>query len=148
MVVDLSSSILGKFLVVHTVVARRFQVRLDARAPSGEIWNYLLKRMSCNFEDLTPSTPFWDLILATNLWKGATDTISLSVFKASVATNHIQIVMMFAQQITCAAFYFVICIAPTDKFAYTSKIYIYFSRNLTRITAWANWIKRIMTFDN
>jgi len=29
--------------------------------------------MACNFEDLTLSTPFRDLILATNLWKGATD---------------------------------------------------------------------------
>jgi len=65
--VDLTCSILGKFLVVHTFVARRFQVRLDARAPSGEIWNYLLRRLSCKVEDLTPYTPFRYLILATNL---------------------------------------------------------------------------------
>ena len=61
---DLTSCILGKFLVVHTFVASRFQVRLDARAPSGESWIYML---SCNIEDLTPSTTFRDLILATNL---------------------------------------------------------------------------------
>ena len=107
---DLTICILGKILVVHTFVARRFQVRLDARAPSGEIRIYLLRRMSCNVEDLTPSTPFRDLILATNLWKGAKDTISLFVFKSSVATNYIQLVMMFAHQITCAAFHFVIWI--------------------------------------
>ena len=53
---DLTSCILVKFLVVHTFVARRFQVRLDARAPSGESSNYLLRRLSCNVEDLTPST--------------------------------------------------------------------------------------------
>jgi len=67
---DLTSCNLGKFLVVHTFVASRFQVRLDARAPSGESWIYLLTRLSCNVEDLTPSTPFRDLILATNLKKG------------------------------------------------------------------------------
>jgi len=65
--VDLTSCILGKVLVVHPFVARRFQVRLDARVPSGEIWNYLLRRISCNVEDLTPSTPFRDVFLATNL---------------------------------------------------------------------------------
>ena len=104
----MTSCIMGKFLVVHTFVASRFQVRLDARAPSGESWIYLLTRLSCNVEDLTPSTPFRDLILATNLRKGATGTISLRVFKASVATNHVKIVMMFAHQITCASFHFVI----------------------------------------
>jgi len=66
-VMDLTSCILGKFLVVHTFVARRFQVRLDTRTPSGGSWNDLLRRLSCNVEDLTPSTPFRDLILATNL---------------------------------------------------------------------------------
>jgi len=65
--VDLTICILGKFLVVHSFVARRFRVRLDARAPSGEIWNYLLRRISSNVEDLTTSTPFRDLILVTNL---------------------------------------------------------------------------------
>jgi len=30
----------GKFLVVPTFVARRLQVRLDARAPNGESWIY------------------------------------------------------------------------------------------------------------
>jgi len=60
---DLTSCNLSKLLVVHTFVARRFQGRLDARVPSGEIWNYLLRRLSCNVEDLTASTPF----VATNL---------------------------------------------------------------------------------
>jgi len=39
---DLTTCNLGKFLVVPTFVAKRLQVRLDARAPSGESWNYLL----------------------------------------------------------------------------------------------------------
>jgi len=111
---DLTSCILCKYLVFHTFVARRFQVRLDARAPSVESWSYLLRRLSCNVEDITPSTPFRDLILATNLWKEATDTISLHVFKACVTIYHIKRVMMFAHQITCAAFHFVIWIAPTE----------------------------------
>jgi len=59
--------IMGKFLVVHTFVARRLQVRLDARAPSGESLSYLLRRLFCNVEGLNPSTPFRDLIIATNL---------------------------------------------------------------------------------
>ena len=40
-VTDLTSCNLGKFLVVPTFLARRLQVRLDARAPTGGIWNYL-----------------------------------------------------------------------------------------------------------
>jgi len=44
--------------------------------------------MSCNVEDLTPSTPFRHLFLATNLWK-LDDRIRLCVFKAWVTTNHI-----------------------------------------------------------
>ena len=72
---DMSRNKLDKFLVVPTFVARHFQVCLDARDPSGESWNYLLRRLSCNVEDLTPSTPFSDLILATN-------TIRLCVLKA------------------------------------------------------------------
>jgi len=53
---DVTRCNLDKFLVVPTFVARRLQVRLDARAPSGEIWNYLSRRLSCNVEYLTPST--------------------------------------------------------------------------------------------
>jgi len=138
---------LGKILVVPSFVARHFQVRLDARAPSGECWNYLLRRLSCNVEDLTPSTPFSYLILTTNLWQGATDSISLRVFKAWVATNHIKRVMMFAHQITCAAFHFVIWIASTAKFVYKSTTYTYICRNWTPIITWANSMKRFMKFD-
>jgi len=47
---------LDKSLVVPTSVVRRLEVRLDARAPSGESWNYLSRRLSCNVEYLTPST--------------------------------------------------------------------------------------------
>jgi len=78
----MTSCILSKFLVVPIFSASRSQVRLDARAPSDEGWNYLLRRLSCNVEDFTPSTPFRDLIPATNLSKGATDTINIRVFKA------------------------------------------------------------------
>jgi hypothetical protein len=64
---DLTSCIQGKSLVVPIFVARRFQVRLDARAPSGESWNCFLRRLPCIVEDLNSSTPFRDLILVTNL---------------------------------------------------------------------------------
>jgi len=64
---DLARCNLCKFLVVPTFVARRLQVLLDVRAPSGETWNYLSRKMSCNVEDLKPTTPFWDLFLSTNL---------------------------------------------------------------------------------
>jgi len=38
---DMTGCNLGKVLVVPTFVARRLQVRQDAREPSGESWNYL-----------------------------------------------------------------------------------------------------------
>jgi len=53
---DLTRCNLGKFLVVPTFVVGRLQVRVDNRAPSGEIWNYLSRSLSCNVEYLTPST--------------------------------------------------------------------------------------------
>jgi len=40
-VTDLTSCNVGKFLLVPTFLARRLLVRLDARDPSGESWNYL-----------------------------------------------------------------------------------------------------------
>jgi len=66
---DMTRCNLGKFLVVPTFVARRLQVRKDARDPSGESWNYLSKRQSCFFAQKTASMPFRDLFLATNLRK-------------------------------------------------------------------------------
>jgi len=71
---DMARCNLGKFLVVSTLVARRLQVRKDARDPSGESWNYLSRRQSCNFAETTASTPFRDLYLATNLQVGDTHT--------------------------------------------------------------------------
>jgi len=44
---------LGKFLVVSTFVARRLQVQKNARNPSGEIWNYLSRRMSVALQKLS-----------------------------------------------------------------------------------------------
>jgi len=85
------------------------------QSPSVESWNYFLRRLSCNVENLTPSAPFRYLIPATNLWQGATDPISLGVLKAWVATNHIKRVMIFAHQNTCAAFNFVLWIALNKK---------------------------------
>jgi len=55
--------------------------------------------------------------------------------------------MMFAHQITCAAFHFVIWIAPTEKFVYKSSTYIYLCTNWTPIIACVNWIKRYLTLD-
>jgi len=40
---------LGKFLVVRTIVTRRLHICKAARDPSGERWNYLSRRLSCNF---------------------------------------------------------------------------------------------------
>ena len=44
---------LGKFLVVPTFFARLLQVRKDARGPSGEIWNYLSRRLSVVLQKLS-----------------------------------------------------------------------------------------------
>jgi len=59
----------GRVLGSTHLVAIRFQVRLDARAPSGESWNYLSRTLYSNVECLTHSKPFGDLFLATNLWQ-------------------------------------------------------------------------------
>jgi len=40
---------LGMFLVVPTFVTRRLHICKDARDPGGEGWNYLSRRLSCNF---------------------------------------------------------------------------------------------------
>jgi len=40
---------LGKFLVVPTFVTRYLHIHKAARDPSGERWNYLSRRLSCNF---------------------------------------------------------------------------------------------------
>jgi len=58
---------LGKFIVVPTFVTRRLHVRKDARDHSGGSWNYLSRRLFCNFSEMTNSTPFRDLFFATNL---------------------------------------------------------------------------------
>jgi len=52
---DLTTCNLGKFLVVPTFVARHLQVRLDARAPSGESWT--LCREGCTVMLETLSLP-------------------------------------------------------------------------------------------
>jgi len=58
---------LGRFLVVSTFDARHLPICSDARDPSGEFWNYLTGRLCCNFAEMTTSTLFGDLFLATNL---------------------------------------------------------------------------------
>jgi len=50
-ITDLTSCNLGKFLEVPTFLARRLQVRRDARDPNGESWKYLSRMLSCNVED-------------------------------------------------------------------------------------------------
>jgi len=79
--------------------------------------------------------------------KGATDTFSLCVLEAWVATNDIKILMMFAHHVICAAFHIVIWNAPTEKFVYKSSTKIYLCKKWTPIIDWANWIKRFITFD-
>jgi len=68
------------------------------------------------------------------------EPISLRVFKASVATNHIKRVMMFAHHITCGAFHLVTWIALNEKFVYKRSTDIYLCRNWTPIIIWAYWI--------
>jgi len=46
---DMTLCSLGKILVVPTFVTRRLHKCKDARDPRGERWNYLSRRLSCNF---------------------------------------------------------------------------------------------------
>jgi len=79
---DLTRCNLGKFLAVHSFFARRLQVRQDARAPSGESWNYFSRRLSCNIKELTlpGHLGICSLLQIYNKW--TSNTISLCVFKA------------------------------------------------------------------
>ena len=87
---DMKSCNLVKFLVVPTFVARRLQVRQDARVPSGESWNYLYRRPSCNFAEINSSTPFTELFLVKTFDNWATTTIRLCVFKDLIPIKDIQ----------------------------------------------------------
>jgi len=78
---------LGKFLVVTTFVARRLQVRKDDRDPSGESWNYVSRRQSCNFTEKTASTQFRDLFVATN--------------QRQVGQTHTYLLRICIQNVTC-----------------------------------------------
>jgi hypothetical protein len=60
---DMTRCSLGKFLVVPTFVIRRLHVCKDARDPSGERWNYLSRRLSCNFALMTAFTTLSYLFL-------------------------------------------------------------------------------------
>jgi len=76
---DMTRCNLGKFLVVPTFVARRLQVRKDAREPSGESWNYLSRRQSCNFAE-NPLLSNLEICFFLQIYKKwATPTLKLSV---------------------------------------------------------------------
>jgi len=62
-VMDMTPCSLGKFLVVPTFVTRLLQICKATRDPSGERWNYLSRRLFCNFAQMTAITPFRYLIL-------------------------------------------------------------------------------------
>jgi len=55
--------------LVKLLVVPNYSLQLckDARDSSGECWNYLSRKLSCNFAEMTASPPFRDLFLATNL---------------------------------------------------------------------------------
>ena len=70
---------LDKFIVVPTFVARLLQVRKDARDPSGEIWNYLSRRLSRNLQK-GPLLRHLGICFLLQIYdKWATPTIKLSV---------------------------------------------------------------------
>jgi len=77
--------------------------------------------------------------------KGATDTFSLCVLEALVATNDIKRLMMFAHHFICAVFHIVIWNVPTEKFVYELDLNISLQK-WTPIITWANWIKPFITF--
>ena len=109
---------LSQFLVVTTFVARCLHLYKYARHPSGESRNYLSRRLSCNFAEMTASTPLRICFLLQIYDKGATATIKFcltNVYSKHEATNHIKRVMILALQIICAAFHFVIRFAPTEE---------------------------------
>ena len=55
---DITRCSLGKFVAVPTFVNRCFHICKAGRDPSGERWNYLSRRLSCNLPYMTTFTPF------------------------------------------------------------------------------------------
>jgi len=54
---------LGNFVVFPTFLAKHPLLCKEARDPSGESWNYLSRRLSCNPSEMIAFTPFRDLFL-------------------------------------------------------------------------------------
>jgi len=67
---------LGKFLVLTTIVARCLCVCKVAREPSGKKWNYF-RRFVIFFAEMTASSPFMSMFLATNLPQVIDDDIEV-----------------------------------------------------------------------
>ena len=72
---------LGNFLVVHTFVTRRLHICKDARDPSGETWNYLSRRLYCNFAEMIAYTTFRDLF-----WISKHVLVQIGVFVSECST--------------------------------------------------------------
>jgi hypothetical protein len=67
--------ILGKFFVVPTFVTKCLHVGKDVRDPGGKRWNYLSRKPSSMFAEITASIPFRDRFLATNQRQGGDGNI-------------------------------------------------------------------------
>jgi len=80
-VMNMTSRILCKFLVVPTFVARRLHSFKDARDPSGETWNYLSRRLYCNFAEMIAYTTFRDLF-----WISKHVLVQIGVFVSECST--------------------------------------------------------------
>jgi len=64
---DLVYCILCNFLVVPIFIARCLYVCKDARDPSGKCWNYWSRSLFGTVAEMTASSPFMPMFLATNL---------------------------------------------------------------------------------
>ena len=64
---DLEYRTLCNFLVVPTFIAKCLYVCRDARDPSCKSWNYCSRSLFGNVADMTASSPFISMFLATNL---------------------------------------------------------------------------------
>jgi len=105
---DLTRCNLGKFLVVPTSVTRRLHLCEAARNPSGERWNYLSRRLSCNFAEMIASTPFSDLFLhlqtclGTNCFVSECSTYCLSLPSMGLDNDSFQVIKFVYMRSTCS----------------------------------------------
>ena len=106
---DMTRFSLGKFLVVSTFVTRCLHTWKAGRDPSGERWNYLSRRLSCNLPYMTTFTSlsncFWisePVLVWTKYFVCVCSTYSLSLPCIRLEHDSCQVMKFVYMGTTCS----------------------------------------------